>query len=106
MNRVGIIFILFCSVFPLPFLNGHAESTDKASSSRTILISFDGAQPEVIEKLLEQRKLHRNGGFAELIAKGTRARGMISVLPTLTATNHITIATGAYPERTNIPMNT
>jgi len=106
MNRVGIIFILFCSVFLLPFSNGHAESTDKASSSRTILISFDGAQPEVIEKLLEQRKLHRNGGFAELIAKGTRARGMISVLPTLTATNHITIATGAYPERTNIPMNT
>jgi predicted AlkP superfamily pyrophosphatase or phosphodiesterase len=31
---------------------------------------------------------------------------MIAVLPTLTAANHITIATGAYPERTNIPMNT
>ena len=31
---------------------------------------------------------------------------MTSVLPTVTATNHITLATGAYPERTNIPANT
>ena len=31
---------------------------------------------------------------------------MTSVLPTVTATNHISIATGAYPERTNIPANT
>ena len=31
---------------------------------------------------------------------------MSSVLPTVTATNHTTIATGAYPERTNIPANT
>jgi predicted AlkP superfamily pyrophosphatase or phosphodiesterase len=31
---------------------------------------------------------------------------MTAVLPTVTATNHITLATGAYPERTNIPANT
>ena len=31
---------------------------------------------------------------------------MTSVLPTVTATNHVAIATGAYPERTNIPANT
>jgi hypothetical protein len=106
MNRVGILCIFVLSILLSPFSDGRAESTNKTSSSRTILISFDGAQPEVIEKLLEQRKLPRNGGFAELIDKGTRAQGMTSVLPTLTATNHITIATGAYPERTNIPMNT
>jgi predicted AlkP superfamily pyrophosphatase or phosphodiesterase len=106
MNQTGIRCILVFSLLFAPFSNGHAESTNKTSSSRTILISFDGAQPEVIEKLLEQRKLPRDGGFAELIGKGTRARGMTAVLPTLTATSHISIATGAYPERTNIPMNT
>ena len=31
---------------------------------------------------------------------------MTAVLLTVTATNHITLATGAYPERTNIPANT
>jgi predicted AlkP superfamily pyrophosphatase or phosphodiesterase len=101
MNQAGILCILVFSILLSPFSNGHTESTNK-----TILISFDGAQPEVIEKLLEQKKLPPNGGFAALIDKGTRARGMTSVLPTLTATNHITIATGAFPERTNIPMNT
>lgn len=106
MNQAGILCIFVLSILLAPFSNGHAESTNKTSSSRTILISFDGAQPEVIEKLLGQKRLPHDGGFAELIGKGTRARGMTSVLPTLTATNHITIATGAYPERTNIPMNT
>jgi predicted AlkP superfamily pyrophosphatase or phosphodiesterase len=100
MKQAGILCILVFSILLSPFSNGHAESTNK-----TILISFDGAQPQVIEKLLEQKKLPRDGGFAELIGKGTRARGMTSVLPTLTATSHITMATGAYPERTNIPMN-
>ena len=76
------------------------------SSPRTILISFDGAQPQVIEQLLRNKKLASDGGFATLIREGTQADGMTSVLPTVTATNHITIATGAYPEKTNIPANT
>ena len=45
-------------------------------------------------------------GLQKLIREGTRAEGMTSVLPTVTATNHVAIATGAYPERTNIPANT
>jgi predicted AlkP superfamily pyrophosphatase or phosphodiesterase len=87
-------------------MSGQAAAVDKASSSRTILISFDGAQPEVIERLIRSGKLPWNGGFAKLIREGTKAEGMTSVLPTVTATNHISIATGAYPERTNIPANT
>ena len=83
-----------------------AQSRDKDSSTPTILISFDGAQPQVIERLLQNTKLPKNGGFAKLISKGTQAQGMTAVLPTVTATNHITLATGAYPERTNIPANT
>ena len=75
-------------------------------STPTIVISFDGAQPGVIERMLREGKLPKDGGFGQLIRKGTRASGMTSVLPTVTATNHITLATGAYPERTNIPANT
>ena len=83
-----------------------AEPGQSDHSSPTILISFDGAQPEVVDRLLRQGKLPKNGGFASLIREGTTAKGLTSVLPTLTATNHIAIATGAFPERTNIPMNT
>jgi predicted AlkP superfamily pyrophosphatase or phosphodiesterase len=105
MSQTGIIFISLLSILLLPFSNGQAESKPTASS-RTILISFDGAQPEVIERLIRNGKLPWNGGFAKLIREGTKAEGMTSVLPTVTATNHISIATGAYPERTNIPANT
>jgi len=81
-------------------------ANDKKHSTPTVVISFDGAQPGVIEGLLRSGKLPWNGGFGRLIREGTRAEGMTSVLPTVTATNHITLATGAYPERTNIPANT
>ena len=104
MSQAGILFISLLSILLLPFPNGQAESKDR--DARTILISFDGAQPEVIERLIRSGKLPWNGGFARLIREGTRAEGMTSVLPTVTATNHISIATGAYPERTNIPANT
>jgi predicted AlkP superfamily pyrophosphatase or phosphodiesterase len=107
MDQAGILCILLFSILLAPFSNGHAESTNKTSSSRTILISFDGAQPEVIERLIRTGKLPTwNGGFAKLIREGTKAEGMTAVLPTVTATNHVSIATGAYPERTNIPANT
>jgi len=106
MHRVRIVLILFCFVFLSHFYSGQAASEDKSSSSRTILISFDSAQPEVIERLIRRGKLPWHGGFATLIREGTKAEGMTAVLPTVTATNHISIATGAYPERTNIPANT
>jgi predicted AlkP superfamily pyrophosphatase or phosphodiesterase len=100
----GIVFLL--SVLLSLCADGRVESRDKSSSTPTILISFDGAQPQVIEKLLQSGKLPADGGFAKLISEGTQAQGMTAVLPTVTATNRITLATGAYPERTNIPANT
>jgi predicted AlkP superfamily pyrophosphatase or phosphodiesterase len=84
----------------------NSRGDEDKHSTRTILISFDGAQPQVIHKMLQSGRLPRNGGFGTLIREGTRADGMTAVLPTVTATNHITLATGAYPERTNIPANT
>lgn len=97
--------ILFSACFSVITSNAQSAENAKTHTAPTILISFDGAQPSVIEELLKSGKLPKNGGFAKLIREGTQAEGMTSVLPTVTATNHITIATGAYPERTNIPAN-
>lgn len=104
MNQSNIVKLSAVILLWLLALPAHADS--QHVSSRTILISFDGAQPQVIEQLLRTKKLAGDGGFATLIREGTKADGMISVLPTVTAANHISIATGAYPERTNIPANT
>jgi hypothetical protein len=67
----GIVFLL--SVLLSLCANSRVESRDK-SSAPTILISFDGAQPQVIEKLLKSGKLPANGGFAKLISEGTQAK--------------------------------
>jgi predicted AlkP superfamily phosphohydrolase/phosphomutase len=97
---------LFAAAALCVAVDGFTDSPQGQKSTSTIVISFDGAQPGVIEGLIRKGKLPRQGGFATLISQGTRAEGMISVLPTVTATNHVTLATGAYPERTNIPANT
>ena len=92
---------LFHAAIFLTAANTHAdEAFKKNKATPTILISFDGAQPAVIDRLLKSGKLSKDGGFAKMIRGGTQAKGMASVLPTVTATNHISIATGAYPERT------
>jgi predicted AlkP superfamily pyrophosphatase or phosphodiesterase len=104
MNQSNIVKL--CAVILLWLLAVTAYADSHHSAPLKILISFDGAQPQVIEQLLRNKKLGADGGFATLIREGTQADGMTSVLPTVTATNHITIATGAYPEKTNIPGNT
>lgn len=82
-----------------------AQADERRTSTPTIVISFDGAQPGKIEELIRSGKLPRSGGFGTLIREGTRAEEMNSVFPTVTATNHVSLATGAYVEKTNIPAN-
>jgi predicted AlkP superfamily pyrophosphatase or phosphodiesterase len=105
MKRLIRHLIPLSAAFFLAAAQAEAAETKKTKSP-TIVISFDGAQPGVVEQMLKSGKLSKVGGFAQMIQTGTKATGMASVLPTVTATNHITIATGAYPERTNIPGNT
>src|SRR5215510_10903250 len=106
MRRLVRTSTLVLAVMCVLGINGSTGADDDKHSTRTILISFDGAQPEVIERMLQSGRLPANGGFGTLIHDGTSAAGMTAVLPTVTATNHITLATGAYPEQTNIPANT
>ena len=75
MNSLRILFSLVGLILLSLPPTGHAEPRDARSHSRSILISFDGAQPEVIEKLLDQRKLPRNGGFTALIDEGAKVQG-------------------------------
>ena len=105
ISKRTLVSLLAAALLSVP-AGSFAQSRHHSRSTPTIVISFDGAQPDVIERMLRNGKLPWNGGFAKLMREGTRTDGMTAVLPTVTATNHITLATGAYPERTNIPGNT
>src|SRR5262245_8378148 len=61
-----------------------------AKSPKVVLISLDGAKPDVIQKFLDQGVLPRHGALAEL-SRGAVARQNVTATPSLTAVSHIAI---------------
>src|SRR5262244_2386813 len=74
-------------------------------SPKVVLISLDGAKPDLIQKYLDQGVLPRDGGLAKL-SRGVVARQNVTATPSLTAVSHIAIATGSTAVHNDIPSNT
>lgn len=68
------------------------------------MISLDGASSDELHRLYAQGDL-QEGGFARFFREGAVADRMIPVNPTLTAVNHISLATGVDAGRTGIVSN-
>ena len=77
-----------------------------AASPRVILISLDGAKPDLIDSYLGNGTLDPKTGLGLLKAKGISATQNITATPSLTAVSHIAIATGSTAAKNNIPANT
>jgi predicted AlkP superfamily pyrophosphatase or phosphodiesterase len=71
---------------------------------RVVLLSLDGADADTLHRLYAEGALGV-GGFARFFREGQVADRLVPVDPTLTATNHISLATGYTPERTGIVSN-
>jgi len=74
-------------------------------SPQVVIISVDGAQPDVLEKLFASGALDRNVGLGRLARHGVVARQNVTATPSVTATAHATIATGSAAARHDIPGN-
>jgi predicted AlkP superfamily pyrophosphatase or phosphodiesterase len=79
--------------------NGHGRAP------KVVLISLDGAKPDLIRKYLDEGVLPRDGGLARL-SRGVVARQNVTATPSLTAVSHIAIATGSNAVHNDIPSNT
>jgi predicted AlkP superfamily pyrophosphatase or phosphodiesterase len=75
-----------------------------AKPHRIVLLSLDGAGAVELRGLYDQGKL-KAGGFARFFRDGQVAEGLLPVDPSLTATNHISLATGYPADRTGIVGN-
>jgi len=62
---------------------------------RIMLVGWDGAPPQMIERMVEKGLL---GNFARLMEQGTFIRAL-NPYPTITASNWTTLSTGAWPGR-------
>jgi hypothetical protein len=69
-----------------------------------IVLSLDGAAAETIQRLWREG-VFAEGGFRQFFKDGQVADRLVPVDPTLTAVNHISLATGFAPEGTGIVSN-
>jgi predicted AlkP superfamily pyrophosphatase or phosphodiesterase len=73
---------------------------------RVLLISLDGAKPDLIRKYLDTGVLPRWGALGRLSLDGVSARRNVTATPSLTAVSHLAIATGSTAVHNDIPANT
>jgi len=71
---------------------------------KVILLSLDGAGAEMLHQLHKEGALSA-GGFESFFRDGQVADRMLPVNPTITAVNHISLATGYPPAQTGIVSN-
>jgi predicted AlkP superfamily pyrophosphatase or phosphodiesterase len=82
-----------------------APAADAAAHpSKVILLSLDGAGAATLQQLHKEGALTA-GGFARFYKEGQVADRMVPVNPTLTAVNHISLATGYPAAQTGIVSN-
>jgi predicted AlkP superfamily pyrophosphatase or phosphodiesterase len=85
---------------------GHHGGEHHDHAGRVLVISLDGAKPDLIRHFLRTGVLPRNGGLAMLSRDGVVAEQNITATPSLTAVSHIEIATGSTASHNDIPSNT
>jgi predicted AlkP superfamily pyrophosphatase or phosphodiesterase len=104
------IALALTAVVPLVTFTSAAHDDDNHDRSRhaprVILISLDGARPDVIKEYLRRGVLDWNTGLGRLVRHGVVADRNVTVTPSLTAVSHIAIATGSTATHNDIPANT
>ena len=97
--KIISISIIFCTMmWTCDFFQGDEEN-NQPEIYPLILISMDGFRWDYTERT-------DTPNFDFLIEKGVRAQSLIPVFPTSTFPNHLSIATGLYPENHGIVSNT
>src|SRR6478672_8158373 len=109
MHRVPCVVLaaalaLSCRTVPPAAPPAAAPLPPPAPPRRVVLLSLDGADADTLHRLYAEGALSA-GGFARFFREGEVADRLVPVDPTLTATNHISLATGYTAERTGIVSN-
>src|SRR5919198_4650427 len=74
--------------------------------SKVVVISLDGCKPAIVQQLLASGDLNSSKGLGLLLTRGAFAGGSMTVSPSLTAPNHIALATGSTGAHNDVPANT
>jgi len=107
MNQIRVLLAASLLFAACVHSNRATIPTSRSSkpSGRVVMISYDGIGADPLDRHLKSG-LFRTDGFALAASRGTRARRVVPVSPTLTSVAHIAMVTGAKPEKTGIVSNT
>jgi len=97
----ALLLATSCRTAPTP---APALAASPVGSGRVILISLDGASSIELHRRYRAGELEA-GGFSRFFDEGQVASSLSPVDPTLTAVNHISLATGFPPAATGIVSN-
>lgn len=97
----ALLLAASCRTAPPP---APALAASPAGSGRVVLISLDGASSVELHRRYRAGELEA-GGFSRFFDEGQVASSLSPVDPTLTAVNHISLATGFPPAATGIVSN-
>src|ERR1700687_4909266 len=89
---------------PLSTENAKGGPAAPRMSRRVVVVSLDGAGAAELQQLWRDDLLDE-GGFARFFREGAVGVALMPVDPTLTAPNHVSLATGAAPDHTGIVGN-
>jgi hypothetical protein len=77
-----------------------------SGAPQVVVISLDGAKPDLIREYLRAGVLDKKTGLGRIERHGVVADQNVTATPSLTAVSHIAIATGSTSAHNNIPANT
>lgn len=101
------LLALSCTLLPLlscRTASAPVDGTPAPPVRRVILVSLDGASAETLHRYWKQG-VFTEGGFRQFFEDGQVADRLVPVNPSLTAVNHISLATGFAPDATGIVSN-
>ena len=78
--------------------SGGVNRAEHLQKPSLLLVSFDGFRADYLDRF-------DLPNFRRAMARGTRARSMHPVFPTITFPNHYSLVTGLYPEHHGIVEN-
>jgi hypothetical protein len=103
--RTSLRALALAAIFAIvvtPLARAHHDEAHR----QVVVISLDGAQPDLVEHYLKTGVLDRKTGLGRLKTRGVVADQNITVTPSVTAVAHIAIATGSTAPHNDIPLNT
>ena len=83
---------------PAPQGSGGINRAEHRQKPSLLVVSFDGFRADYLDRF-------DLPNFRRVMTRGTRARGMHPVFPTITFPNHYSLVTGLYPEHHGIVEN-